>query len=256
MRVGIRGYGNSEKFGGVMIRKVLQILSFLTVIALLAACSKAQTEDKKVSGKPVVFVEETSVAESELTDETTETEAYSEEAYDTEPELAIEYDSVDEEEGIIIGVENDDVVIDEDYLKVCPPRNDQESFDTEDTSYRDELTDDILLEYADKWHDEGYMILSADKMAENGAAFTVKDGYYFYRGFMAAKYDQSNSEVRYYFVMSQDLMFELMDQFAGFSSGFKETEDSIVFDFGDTDGISLTYDKNNQVMEYVMWATR
>ena len=141
-----------------------------------------------------------------------------------------------------------------DYLKVLPALDYSEEFDINDVSYRDELFDESLIELADMWHEEGYLIIGAETLAKNGASFSIDNQHYFYRGFMAASHNVEVPRVMYYFILPEDMLFELIGRYVDFAQDYTEDGDIITFDLGDIDGISLTYDRSTMIMQYSMWA--
>ena len=243
-----------------MFRKLLQTLSLVTVIAVLASCSKNPPEDQKVSGKPVVFVEETTTAttteetmaaatEYEIVESVASGEADYSYDYTDDEVIATEPSEVEEDDEFVVEDEETG-----DYLKVLPALDYSEEFDINDVSYRDELFDESLIELADMWHEEGYLIIGAETLAKNGASFSIDNQHYFYRGFMAASHNVEVPRVMYYFILPEDMLFELIGRYVDFAQDYTEDGDIITFDFGDIDGISLTYDRSTMIMEYSMWA--
>ncbi|MCR5804925.1 MAG: hypothetical protein K6G47_11760 [Clostridia bacterium] len=240
-----------------MVRRVLGIVCVAALSVMLISCAKA-AEPSGVGNTIIVVEEDPHVKNSPPTEA-------KEEAVDVNIDSSIET----EEEVLVIesvdAVSKDDVLIDESepeldglddydpaYMKTTPEMIQGVEVLLGDTSYRDNLEDDCLVELADSYFDEGYYVVDADTLALNGATFSI-DGnrHYFYRGFMAAYNTDTQAEIRYYFIMTEEQLFAFIDQYDSFTSGYTDNGSVIEFSFRDA-GMTLKYYKDTELMEYVM----
>lgn len=236
-----------------MVRRVLGILCAAALSVVLISCT--QVAEPTEAGNTVVVVEEDPHAKS-----SPPTEAIGEKSLDKDT-----FSSAESEETIVIvpgDIEDDDQVkifesdiaddYDTAYMKVTPGMIQGSEVLLGDTSYKDNLEDDYLVELADAYFDEGYYVVDADTLALNGATFSI-DGnkHYFYRGFMAAYNTDTETEIRYYFIMTEEQLFAFINQYDGFTSGYTDNGSVIEFSFRE-EGMTLKYYKDQELMEYVM----
>lgn len=240
-----------------MVRRLLGIICVAaTAVAFISCSQSAATEE---GGKPVVVVEDDSYGKMTVQSEVAETEAEGTAVESVEAEAVKDYAVYPSEENVDSGIAAGEVVIEEDsdiydseYMKESPSMIQGTEVPLGDTSYRDNLTDEYLIELADSYFDEGYYVVDADTLAMNGAIFSI-DGnrHYFYRGFMAAINSDTQSEIRYYYIMTEEQLFDLINQYQDFTSGYTDNGNVIEFSFR-TEGVTLKYYKENMLMEYIM----
>lgn len=238
-----------------MVRRVLGILCAAALSVVLISCTQV-AEPEKV-GNTVVVVEEDS--HSKKTPPTEASEEQGEEVFtyssvESEEELYIDSVDTDDNGGAVVveseaGYSGD---YDEAYMKETPSMIQGTEVPLGDTGYRDNLEDESLLELADACYDAGFYVVDADTLAMNGATFSI-DGnrHYFYRGFMAAYNTDTESEIRYYFIMTEEQLFAFINQYDGFTSGYTDNGSVIEFAFRD-EGMTLKYYKDQELMEYIM----
>lgn len=213
-----------------MVRKFLTTILVIAAAVTLASCSAA-SENVRRSEVSVLFAEK-------LPD-TTEAHAI-EETLSSEDDIKI----VDPTGGV--------VPTDDDYQKPIPSQVNSSEVPYGDTSYKDHLEDKSLLKLADKYYSEGYYVVDAETLASNGAFFTIDGSGYFYRGFMAALYGEEGTEIRYYFIISEEQLFELVGQYDEFTSGFTDNDEVVHFLF-EEEGVELNYYRDTGIMEYIFW---
>ena len=137
------------------------------------------------------------------------------------------------------------------YLKEIPPYEETE-ITLGDTSFRDELTDEILIDEANSLFDQGYLIIGADTLAKNGACLTDQEGKYFYRGFLAANGNLDVPELRYYYILPEDLMWSVIDTSNSYVASYTLSETKIEFDLVE-ENETLTYDRENELLVSVIY---
>lgn len=240
-----------------MVRRVLGILCAAALSVVLISCS--QVAEPTGVGNTVVVVEEDPHVKSSkpteaLDDQITDDHTFSSE--ETEEAIVIDQSDISIVDKVDIvesdAIEEDAGDYDTSYMKVTPDMIQGSEVLLGDTSYRDNLEDEVLLTIADQYFDEGYYVVDADTLALNGATFSI-DGnrHYFYRGFMAACNTDTESEIRYYFIMTEEMLFAFINQYDGFTSGYTDNGTIIEFSFRE-EGMTLKYYKESEVMEYVM----
>ena len=241
-----------------MVRRVLGILCTAALSVVLISCSQA-AEPEGVGNTVIVVEEQPHIKNSPPTEALGEAAAdsYTDSSEETEEVLVIEsVDAVSKDEVVVVesGPEVDEGIDDYDsaYMKTTPEMIQGSEVMLGDTSYRDNLEDDYLVELADSYFDEGYYVVDADTLALNGATFSI-DGnrHYFFRGFMAACNTDTQAEIRYYFIMTEEQLFAFIDQYDSFTSGYTDNGSVIEFSFRDA-GMTLKYYKDTELMEYVM----
>ena len=225
-----------------MIRKRTLLIALTVLAVSLTSCSASRSESEDAEGS-VLVVENSSeiitVAEEEMT------------AADAVDETVV--GSVDETLGEVYVSESDEEADDERdlYLKEIPPYEETE-ITLGDTSYKDELTDQLLIDEADSLFDQGYLIIGAETLAKNGACLTDQEGKYFYRGFLAANGNLEVPELRYYYIIPEDLMWNVIDSSSSYVSSYTMSETKIEFELVD-DNETLVYDREKELLVDVMY---
>ena len=218
-----------------MIRKRTLLIALTVLAVSLTSCSASRSESEDAEGS--VLVVENS---SELI---TSTEA------ETAEEVIPSADSQDETLGEVNVLESDEEADDDEsdiYLKEIPPFENTE-ITLGDTSYKDELTDQLLIDEADSLFDQGYLIIGADTLAKNGACLTYQEGKYFYRGFLAANGNLEVPELRYYYILPEDLLWEVIDTSSSYVSSYTMSETKIEFELVD-ENETLVYNREQELL--------
>ena len=218
-----------------MKRKPMIIIA-LTSTLLLASCSSDLgifKETESTSGITVLPEDTVEETEEEIT-------AGSSEEKVVDAQKMPVYDGVD--------------LLDEDYFKENPEviSPDYVYADRGSTKFRDDLQDDILLNDANELFDKGYIVTSAQQLAEQGASIGIDEDHYLYRGFGAIYITEDNLEVTdlvYEYILPQEAFDIMMEPYYNEYS-FKEEQQGTKFLYTIDDSLFISYDTATELMYY------
>lgn len=142
---------------------------------------------------------------------------------------------------------------DEDYFKEKPETIPQDVVYTQpgDTMFRDDLKDDILLNDANELFEKGYVITSAEQLAQQGACIGVDEDHYLYRGFAAIYFTEDRLEVTdlvYEYILPKEAFDLMMEPYKGYE--YSESQQGTKFFYTVEDSLYISYDTATEVMYY------
>ena len=200
-----------------MHRRSVKLKMVIAVAAVMLATSCSAVREPE----PSVTVSTETTATSEVPSETTVEETTATETSVVPSPVPVTEPSVEtyQSGGIQVMIEEPPVEgetevplrikVDEKYFK--PQIEGDEFAIVADKTDYSALEDEILINMADSFVENGFMVFSADNLASKGVFLSVDDENYLYRGFMAMDIESEQSEVDYVYLMPEEVFDEIME---------------------------------------------